>query len=120
MACLGIHSTSDSVSFTADMFDVSKELCQQIRQNLFKSAHVHVCHILSCSVPFAHFKPRFFSVRLCFCCVKSTTLNEPKRRFGSATGPAPATTDGLVSDEPVRCGLGGFAGVSNVVHFENI
>ena len=84
------------------------------------SAHVHVCHILSRSVAFAHFKPRFFSVRLCFCCVKSTTLNEPKRRFGSATGPAPATTDGLVSDEPVRCGLGGFAGVSSVVHFENI
>lgn len=112
MACLGIHSTSDSVSFTA------KELCQQIRQNLFKSAHVHVCHILSWSVAFAHFKLRFFSVRLCFCCVKSTTLNEPKRRFGSATGPAPATTD--VSDEPVRCGVGGFAGVSNVVHFENI
>lgn len=52
------------------------------------------------------FECLFFSVRLCFCCVKSTTLNEPKRRFGSATGPAPATTDGLVSDEPVRFPFG--------------
>ena len=52
------------------------------------------------------FECLFFSVRLCFCCVKSTTLNEPKRRFGSATGPGPATTDGLVSDEPVRFPFG--------------